>query len=242
MWSTALISTSFNPLPSPKQGETSGSFLHRCAVAVSIRSPHRSKGRRPRTSGSIAKKAVSIRSPHRSKGRRGTDRRNRFLRVFQSAPLTEARGDHAAALSPPNQPRFNPLPSPKQGETAAFLRDARPYQKFQSAPLTEARGDSPAGAAISTTASFNPLPSPKQGETATRFCIAPPTKTFQSAPLTEARGDGIIIARDAEPDTFQSAPLTEARGDSCQGKKGRFLRRFQSAPLTEARGDPIRAS
>ena len=88
-----MLSLCFNPLPSPKQGET-------CAIAnlyltlnVSIRSPHRSKGRpqsygdydgllrgfnplpSPKQGETVDRTAervlaeVSIRSPHRSKGR-----------------------------------------------------------------------------------------------------------------------------------------------------------------------------
>ena len=36
----------FNPLPSPKQGETCETALYGRGLRVSIRSPHRSKGRR----------------------------------------------------------------------------------------------------------------------------------------------------------------------------------------------------
>ena len=36
---------------------------------------------------------------------------------------------------------FNPLPSPKQGETPVSKMDGAAIVKFQSAPLTEARGD-----------------------------------------------------------------------------------------------------
>ena len=90
---------------------------------------------------------VSIRSPHRSKGRRPvphadlTD--NRY--EFQSAPLTEARGDQSRPENSATRSRlsFNPLPSPKQGETRILgLARIGPRQLFQSAPLTEARGDS----------------------------------------------------------------------------------------------------
>ena len=78
------MATCFNPLPSPKQGETSSS--------LSIRSPHRSKGR-PQA------RAMPIQ--------------------FQSAPLTEARGDLNAMLRGHTVScSFNPLPSPKQGETS----------------------------------------------------------------------------------------------------------------------------
>ena len=61
---------------------------------------------------------------------------------FQSAPLTEARGDPTEGVSVSMPPCFNPLPSPKQGETGAFLAAAGGLEHgFQSAPLTEARGD-----------------------------------------------------------------------------------------------------
>ena len=83
----------FNPLPSPKQGETGLSNSSSSLVAVSIRSPHRSKGR-PGVVGNIAVRVVvSIRSPHRSKGRPTPVARNVSWSRFQSAPFTEARGD-----------------------------------------------------------------------------------------------------------------------------------------------------
>ena len=61
--------------------------------------------------------------------------------LFQSAPLTEARGDLPVEPSPAYRPGFNPLPSPKQGETE--------HRVVMSQQLGR----------------FNPLPSPKQGET-----------------------------------------------------------------------------
>ena len=60
----------FNPLPSPKQGEMRRQFDQRQFDRVSIRSPHRSKGRFTMVLG----------PPERGL-------------KFQSAPLTEARGD-----------------------------------------------------------------------------------------------------------------------------------------------------
>ena len=86
------------------------------------------------------------------------------LTGFQSAPLTEARGDSAPAAQHGAARGFNPLPLPKQGETNPIdpcgLADSvsirSPYRSkgrpqmgisctdvptFQSAPLTEARGD-----------------------------------------------------------------------------------------------------
>ena len=92
------MSTSFNPLPSPKQGETDTDDRQVPLTSVSIRSPHRSKGRLPSGTEELDSYQVSIRSPHRSKGRRLA----RVSRVspasFQSAPLTEARGDSFAHL------------------------------------------------------------------------------------------------------------------------------------------------
>ncbi len=155
----------FNPLPSPKQGEIGrrpGDYLYR---HVSIRSPHRSKGRylppgryglhlvrfqsAPLTEArgdsrlghdSIGARIVSIRSPHRSKGRSGRTVATPAPAWFQSAPLTEARGDPPLAFWWPANSSFNPLPSPKQGEIS----------RGWPIPI------------ICTC--FNPLPSPKQGE------------------------------------------------------------------------------
>ena len=155
----------FNPLPSPKQGETDSKRKkkgikyvsirspHRskgrhCLVpglarvyefqsaplteargdrcrrgdwghlfAVSIRSPHRSKGRQPWVTRFAAREVVSIRSPHRSKGRRVYEPKAGWVYLFQSAPLTEARGDPYMRVGVCELSSFNPLPSPKQGET-----------------------------------------------------------------------------------------------------------------------------
>ena len=61
---------------------------------VSIRSPHRSKGRLKGLRQPELIEEVSIRSPHRSKGRpAATNGQCSVKSVFQSAPLTEARGD-----------------------------------------------------------------------------------------------------------------------------------------------------
>ena len=61
--------------------------------------------------------------------------------LFQSAPLTEARGDENETINVISEVGFNPLPSPKQGETPHTEDDHGRWR------------------------SFNPLPSPKQGET-----------------------------------------------------------------------------
>ena len=62
--------------------------------------------------------------------------------------------------------RFNPLPSPKQGETQErAYYEGEGEDEFQSAPLTEARGDARLVRVRRPFMGFNPLPSPKQGET-----------------------------------------------------------------------------
>ena len=96
LWSTAgaVHYDRFNPLPSPKQGETSASAKVVPPDRVSIRSPHQSKGRLWVVSSSHPSLRVSIRSPHQSKGRPSAQPAGlRSLRWFQSAPLTKARGD-----------------------------------------------------------------------------------------------------------------------------------------------------
>ena len=113
----ARIPSCFNPLPSQKQGETAyrpdspqtgmfqsapltkarGDRVQRTAAGVrfrvSIRSPHKSKGRRLPSIASSGGGCVSIRSPHKSKGRLAAGGGCGRAVEFQSAPLTKARGD-----------------------------------------------------------------------------------------------------------------------------------------------------
>ena len=132
---------SFNPLPLPKQGETTICSLTSRPGLVSIRSPYRSKGR---------------------PGRAGTRPRRD---EFQSAPLTEARGDtsYQSDLIPFSVFQSAPLTEARGDGASAVMRCAWP--RFQSAPLTEARGDVCPAAKPPCRSSFNPLPLPKQGET-----------------------------------------------------------------------------
>ena len=140
---------SFNPLPSPKQGETAPR-KSRCRGLVSIRSPHRSKGR-PLQIGCSRYDRVSIRSPHRSKGRHHRSHRMQTVVPVSIRSPHRSKGRPNLGFHPPIEcvsirsphrskgrpPNFRRLPSPKQGETG-IRRTAN---------------------------SFNPLPSPKQGET-----------------------------------------------------------------------------
>ena len=212
--------------------------------------------------------AVSIRSPHRSKGR--------------------LPGDSPGPSRSPYS-RFNPLPSPKQGETMRPCRLALALDCFNPLPSPKQGETAPVCRASTIIARFNPLPSPKQGETSKvarpaerpvsirsphrskgrrlRRCGCTIGAWFQSAPLTEARGDRSPIRRRVHgnvvsirsphrskgrhaaaqrtfqgrsPAVFQSAPLTEARGDAPNTSSAPIA--FQSAPLTEARGDGPQAA
>ena len=161
-WDAPLVR--FNPLPSQKQGETTDSKLPPHASIVSIRSPHKSKGR-PEGLGPC---------------------RQRLL--FQSAPLTKARGDPADTPSRGYSICFNPLPSQKQGETRPIYLD-----------LHGLRG-------------FNPLPSQKQGETDRHGHIKLAGDVSIRSPH-KSKGRPARASSCPAPTKFQSAPLTKARGD-----------------------------
>ena len=134
----------FNPLPSPKRGEIS---LNGCCSANAW---------------------VSIRSPHRSEGRCAIPSLSSSTYSFQSAPLTEARGD--------------------VGETRRHAGRC----KFQSAPLTEARGDA-SHCSLRSLQEAVSIRSPHRSEgRSAALALRCGVYKFQSAPLTEARGDGLL--------------------------------------------------
>ena len=133
--------TRFNPLPSPKQGETRHEEFLRDMSAVSIRSPHRSKGRQAPSAGAL------------DEGK------------FQSAPLTEARGDGRPGWWSPRLWRFNPLPSPKQGETSRHWPTRHCIRCFNPLPSPKQGETQTTSIQKAAASGFNPLPSPKQGET-----------------------------------------------------------------------------
>ena len=110
-------------------------------------------------------------------------------KVFQSAPLTDVRGDRAIAALVAVQLGVS-IRSPHgcKGRFNASLRLAVNLL-FQSAPLTDVRGDGPAW-------SFG------------QFVLL-----FQSAPLTDVRGDRRAMTSFTLSIMFQSAPLTDVRGD-----------------------------
>ena len=219
---------------------------------------------------------VSIRSPHRSKGRHGEAAAAAIQAMFQSAPLTEARGDakdwpspakgspfQSAPLTeargdrqpPParawysgfnplpspkqgetsrpgrerhGQGRFNPLPSPKQGETVVLATSFPPTTTptFQSAPLTEARGDLYSLAFAAVVASFNPLPSPKQGETSTR--AFPTLHLCGFNPLPSPKQGETRAVSPFAPDGPRFNPLPSPK----QGETRQAIHRKQRSILT----------
>ena len=77
---------------------------------------------------------VSIRSPHKSKGRHESRIGFADSYQFQSAPLTKARGDWMYRSIPLITRCFNPLPSQKQGETAVERKQLNPIRSFNPLP------------------------------------------------------------------------------------------------------------
>ena len=133
---------------------------------------------------------VSIRSPYRSKGRYTFSVRAVNVIGFQSAPLTEARGDRPAIKSLSSMLDVS-IRSP-------YRSKGRCHESEKASHLLN---------------SFNPLPLPKQGEMTMTGSGLDGFLLFQSAPLTEARGDPAVLPTPLFGSKFQSAPLTEARGD-----------------------------
>ncbi len=109
--------------------------------------------------------------------------------LFQSAPLTKARGD------------------------SLTLARASDYFTFQSAPLTKARGDIMELLVLAALVMFQSAPLTKARGDSRSSLASSPVKLFQSAPLTKARGDPEDVRDEAVIRVFQSAPLTKARGD-----------------------------
>ena len=193
---------------------------------------------------------VSIRSPYQSKGRRA-GRLDDLHSVFQSAPLTKARGDGPAGWTG-RQGSFNPLPLPKQGETGRQARAGwtvsirSPYQSKGR----HGQAGWQAGRAVS-------IRSPYQSKGRRAGRLDGQAGQFQSAPLTKARGDG-QAGWTGRQGSFNPLPLPKQGETGRQaGRAGRAVSirspyqskgrracrldgqagQFQSAPLTKARGD-----
>ena len=151
---------------------------------------------------------VSIRSPHRSKGRRGGLRLNGCTEMFQSAPLTEARGDYS------------------------WAHERRASHSFQSAPLTEARGDAirftPAAGSIDVS-----IRSPHRSKGRPRTRVGSSTKSAVSIRSPHrSKGRLCYTWQLLSFRRFQSAPLTEARGDAgyCNQRNTKRLREWMREP------------
>ena len=162
----------------------------------------------------LTHRIVSIRSPHKSKGRRPPAGKSVLPRQFQSAPLTKARGDSSGLARLGRDRRFNPLPSQKQGETCGWSRprprgrgfNPLPSQKQGEtaidgvyAPMLEVSIRSPhkskgrlvrAGKVGEVRAVSIRSPHKSKGRHPETAKVLQRAKEFQSAPLTKARGDG----------------------------------------------------
>ena len=178
----------FNPLPSPRRGEIQSPEICRSGNTGFNPLPSPRRGEIAKVGRWAEVKVVSIRSPHRGEGRSaGICAFPRARNWFQSAPLTEARGDRVGEFLKRHLFRFNPLPSPRRGEMPRQVRLQEAYLvsirsphrgegrlvppgqtsstwSFQSAPLTEARGDRLSPGLAHGVVCFNPLPSPRRGE------------------------------------------------------------------------------
>ena len=186
-----------------------------------------------------------------------------MLLSFQSAPLTEARGDvlwrHCQTLGVSFQSA--PLTEARGDSFAVLFCCFR--LMFQSAPLTEARGDVKIpviDSEILAVSIRSPYRSKGRLEIGKRRAR---NGKFQSAPLTEARGDvGCVAVHAPNPGVSIRSPyrskgrcvvrealVTKARVSirSPYRSKGRDSAAcrtcpqpdLQSAPLTEARGEML---
>ena len=135
---------------------------------------------------------------------------------------------------------FNPLPSPKQGETSGADKDRTEGTLVSIRSPHQSKGrPCNAGWGGDKHWCFNPLPSPKQGETHAQKAQAQAAPPFQSAPLTKARGDppGLIGLEVYQNVSIRSPHQSKGRPSTNAG--GGVPGLFQSAPLTKARGDVV---
>ena len=138
----------------------------------------------------------------------------------------------------PALPRFNPLPSPKQGEMWTLGCKICSNALFQSAPLAEARGDTPASAKFPGACGFNPLPSPKQGEMVGPIEVTYDPECFN--PLPPPKQGEMLSSRAASDRRKSFNPLPPPKQGEITAVliSARSVMEFQSAPPAEARGDP----
>ena len=162
---------------------------------------------------------VSIRSPHKSKGRPLPKAGASSSETFQSAPLTKARGDSQKGALITMQEGFNPLPSQKQGETwFCCCFSLLCFVSIRSPHKSKGRHHRPAPSKLSRSC-FNPLPSQKQGETPDCGDSPAMVSRFQSAPLTKARGDSPQSTGRTSASCFNPLPSQK------QGETGHVFKR-----------------
>ena len=190
----------FNPLPLPKQGEMSSDEPHQESTPGFNPLPLPKQGEISQSS-LFLESIVSIRSPYP----RGNQ--------FQSAPLTEARGDLRMPSGVPIFKEFQSAPlTEARGDSCpnAVIADAS-FELFQSAPLTEARGDGHQG--YPHLVHRVSIRSPYRSKGRSSF-ICSADKPFNVSIRSPYRSKGRFQGRFARTGAgFQSAPLTEARGD-----------------------------
>ena len=158
---------------------------------------------------------VSIRSPHGCKGRlRERAPRTSIPEQFQSAPLTDVRGDISCAW-----------------------RCTGTCLMFQSAPLTDVRGDTRVVKKWKITDIVS-IRSPHgcKGRLISP-CGYPSRARFQSAPLTDVRGDGKRPRGRAIPLHVSIRSPHGCKGRCIESREAFLGQKFQSAPLTDVRGD-----
>ena len=210
-------------------------------------------------------KVVSIRSPYRSKGRQPVPLGIGHWIVFQSAPLTEARGDIPVFLRFLAHAGFNPLPLPKQGETPDFLdiytpllvSIRSPYRSkgrpvsvvFWNDPQFRVSIRSPyrskgrlysINMKSASDLCFNPLPLPKQGET--QYPLSQPLLnkvSIRSPYRSKGRRKRNCRSTDPCPVSIRSPYRSKGRLIS-NTSSARIILGFNPLPLPKQGETPIR--
>ena len=186
---------------------------------------------------------------------------NEMASWFQSAPLTEARGDEAQTEIGSYFLGFNPLPSPKQGETSRHIQPGPRRYSFNPLPSPKQGETLGRFALVASNERFNPLPSPKQGETAVIYTLVaatccfnplPSPKQGETRPLSPSLRFALKcfnpLPSPKQGETKNPLKLSfsnavsirsphRSKGRLHSGPSSKRYGVFQSAPLTEARGD-----
>ena len=154
-------STSFNPLPLTRTGETAPPTTTDPEAGVSIhsRSPGREKLSSTGGAGNALPVSIHSRSPGREKPRCETPRK-------------------------PTCKSFNPLPLTRTGETYWEQQLAKWHSEFQSTPAHQDGRNCPGAPPRSASTGFNPLPLTRTGETRQADRGPPDRAGFNPLPLT----------------------------------------------------------